>query len=380
MKVTVAIDSFKGSLSSIEAGNAVKEGILRINPDAKVAVLPVADGGEGTVEALIQGLGGRYVTVPVKDPLGNEITAGYGLIENNGHLLHTAVIEMASASGITLVPENKRNPLVTTTYGVGQLISDAIKNGCRNFIIGIGGSATNDGGVGMLQALGFRFLDAQGNNVSFGAQGLKDLASIDASQAMTELKECTFTVACDVNNPLTGTNGCSYIYGPQKGADRAMVKLMNEYHKNYARVSLTFNKKSNPDYPGAGAAGGLGFAFLTFLNAQLKPGIELVLEAVKLEDNVKDSDYVVTGEGRIDSQTAMGKAPSGVAMLAKKYGHKVIAFCGCATVDSNLCNQHGIDGIFPIIRRPETLERLMDKDVAKVNLTDTAEQVFNLLK
>ena len=159
-----------------------------------------------------------------------------------------------------------------------------------------------------------------------------------------------------------------------------MVKLMDEYHKNYARVSLTFNKKSNPDYPGAGAAGGLGFAFLTFLNAQLKPGIELVLEAVKLEDNVKDSDYVVTGEGRIDSQTAMGKAPSGVARMAKKYGHKVIAFCGCATVDSNLCNQHGIDGIFPIIRRPETLERLMDKDVAKVNLTDTAEQVFNLLK
>ena len=223
MKVTVAIDSFKGSLSSIEAGNAVKEGILRINPDAKVAVLPVADGGEGTVEALIQGLGGRYVTVPVKDPLGNEITAGYGLIENNGHLLHTAVIEMASASGITLVPENKRNPLVTTTYGVGQLISDAIKNGCRNFIIGIGGSATNDGGVGMLQALGFRFLDAQGNNVSFGAQGLKDLASIDASQAMTELKECTFTVACDVNNPLTGTNGCSYIYGPLYG-DSSDVK------------------------------------------------------------------------------------------------------------------------------------------------------------
>lgn len=379
MKITVAVDSFKGSLNSMQAGNAVKAGILRVFADADVCVLPVADGGEGTVDALIQGVGGQTVKLKVKGPLSEDVDASYGIINSPDGKDMTAVIEMASASGLTKIPVEKRNPLHTTTFGVGQLILDAIEKGCRKFIVGIGGSATNDGGTGMLQALGYSFKDKNGNEIRPGALGLKDLVCIDDRGAVKELSSCFFTVACDVNNPLCGPNGCSYIYGPQKGADEKMVKDMDEYLSNYALAAKKYSKDADQNYPGAGAAGGLGFAFLTFLKAALKPGIDIVLDAVCLEKHIKESDIAVTGEGRIDSQTAMGKAPAGVALLAKKYGLKTIAFCGCASIDSRQCNQHGIDAIFPIIRRPDSLEKLMDTDTASMNLTDTAEQVFRLL-
>ncbi len=375
MTVTVAIDSFKESLSSVAAGNAVKEAIFKCDPLSTVFVRPLADGGEGTVEALYEGLGGELIKLQVTGPLGDAVEARYAVLSDK----FTAVMEMASASGIALVPTDKRNPLNTTTFGVGEMIADAVTRGCRRFVIGIGGSATNDGGVGMLSALGFRFLDDSGQEIPLGAKGLKSLRTIDCGGVMPELASCEFNIACDVDNPLLGSNGCSAVFGPQKGATPEMISDMDLWLERFAEISATVSGKADATFPGVGAAGGLGFAFRCFLNAELRSGVELVLKETALEEYIKISDIVVTGEGRLDSQTAMGKAPIGVAKLAKKYNKKVIAFSGCVTDDAEVLNQHGIDAFFPILRNVVSLDEALNMDNAYKNLKSTAYQVFRLL-
>ena len=380
MKVVVAIDSFKGSLSSMEAGQAIAEGVKRVHQNAEVVVRPLADGGEGTVEALVEGMGGIFVTKEVTGPLGEKVDAVYGVIESEEDSSKTAIIEMSAAAGITLVPEESRNPMNTTTYGVGELILDAIERGCRHFIVGIGGSATNDGGVGMLQALGYDFLTREGAAISYGGNGLRELAKIKDSNVHTKLKECTFKVACDVTNPLCGENGSSAIFGPQKGATPEMVQELDQLLLHYAELSKSINSHADRFYPGTGAAGGMGFAFLTYTNATLESGIQIVLKETKLEELIATADVVVTGEGRLDGQTALGKAPIGVAALAKKYQKKVLAFAGAVTPDAKECNQHGIDAFFPILRGVVTLKEAMNKEVAHQNMVDTVEQVFRVVE
>lgn len=375
MKVVVAIDSFKGSLNSVQAGNAVKDAVLRLDETANVVVKPLADGGEGTVDALVETANSEMVELVVKGPLLKPTTAKYCILKDT----NTAVIEMAAASGITLITPEERNPLDTTTYGVGELIKDAICRGCRRFIVGIGGSATNDGGTGMLTALGYEFLDKNGKPIALGAKGLKDLCEIKTDKALSDLTDCTFGVACDVTNTLCGENGCSAVFGPQKGATPEMVRDMDAWLKNYADIAKTVSNKADENVAGVGAAGGLGFAFLAFTNATLKSGIEIILDEIKIEKEIKDADIVVTGEGRLDSQTVMGKAPIGVARLAKKYGKKVIAFSGCVTEDAEVCNMHGIDAFFPIVRGVTTLDDALNTENAYKNLTATAYQVFRLL-
>ena len=380
MKVVVAIDSFKGSLSSMEAGQAIAEGVKRVYQSAEVVVRPLADGGEGTVEALVEGMGGIFVTKEVTGPLGEKIEAVYGVIESKEDSSKTAIIEMSAAAGITLVPEESRNPMNTTTYGVGELILDAIERGCRHFIVGIGGSATNDGGVGMLQALGYDFLTREGKAISYGGNGLRELASIEDTNVHPKLKECTFKVACDVTNPLCDENGSSAIFGPQKGATPEMVQELDQLLLHYAELSKEMNANADRFYPGTGAAGGMGFAFLTYTNATLESGIQIVLTETKLEELIKTADFVVTGEGRLDGQTALGKAPIGVASLAKKHQKKVLAFAGAVTPNAKECNQHGIDAFFPILRGIVTLKEAMDKENAHQNMVDTVEQVFRVVE
>ena len=375
MRVVVAIDSFKGSMSSLEAGEAISNGIKKAHKDTEVEIRPLADGGEGTVEALSIGMGGGLINVDVTGPVGRKVNAVYGIVDSS----KTAIIEMSQAAGITLVSGDEKNPLYTTTFGVGELIKDAINKGCRHFVVGIGGSATNDCGIGMLQALGYEFLDKEGKQVGFGAIGVRDTVSIRDENVIKELSECYFRVACDVNNPLCGDLGCSAIYGPQKGATKEMVADMDGWLKNYSKIVKEKYPDADCEYPGTGAAGGLGYAFFNFTNSKLESGIKIVLDETKLEEYVKDADIVVTGEGRLDHQTVMGKAPVGVANIAKKYNKKVIAFSGSVTEDAGVCNEHGIDAFFPILRRIVTLEEAMQTDTAKKNLTDTAEQVFRLL-
>ena len=330
MKAVIAIDSLKGSLSSIEAGQAIAEGIKKADAKAEVVIRPLADGGEGTVEALVCGMNGTLQHVKVTGPLGEPVVCEYGIIDET----KTAVIEMSGAAGITLVPDTKKNPLYTTTYGVGEVIRDAI--------------------------------------------GLKELETITDTYVLPELAECEFKIACDVTNPLCGENGCSAVYGPQKGANPSMIMEMDKWLRYYAALAREKFPKADLNEPGTGAAGGLGFAFLTFTDAVLESGIKIVLEETKLESFVKDADVVVTGEGRLDFQTAMGKAPVGVAKLAKKFDIPVLAFAGSVTKDAAECNKNGIDAFFPILRGISTLEEAMKTENAKQNLTDTAEQAFRL--
>ena len=374
MNVVIAIDSFKGSMTSLEAGESASAGIRRIYPDADITIRPLADGGEGTVDALTLGCGGTRTQVCVTGPLEKPVLCSYGILDAD----KTAVIEMSGAAGITLLSETERNPLYTTTYGVGEVIRDAIARGCRHFIIGIGGSATNDGGIGMLQALGFGLLDAEGKQVPFGAVGLESLTAITADHVLPELSECTFRIACDVTNPLCGSNGCSAVFGPQKGADAVMIKRMDTSLASYAALCRKTFPNVDAEFPGTGAAGGLGFAFQTFLSASLEPGIQIVLDETRLRDDVRDADLVITGEGQLDGQTVMGKAPIGVAKLSKEYGKPVLAFSGCVTKDASACNAAGIDAFFPILRSVVSLEEAMDVKNAAENMTDTVEQAFRL--
>ena len=373
MKAVIAIDSFKGSLSSAEAGEAVKAGILAAVSDADVEVIPVADGGEGTTEALTYGMGGRLQTVRVTGPLGEQVDACYGIVGGTA-----AVMEMSAAAGLTLIPKDERDPLRTTTFGVGEMTRDAVEKGIRHFIVGIGGSATNDGGAGMLQALGYDLLDRDGGPIKPGARGLSELAVIKTDNVMPELKECTFRVACDVTNPLCGERGASAVFGPQKGASPEDVRRMDGWLSRYAEIASEVIPDADPDHPGSGAAGGLGFAFRTFLGATLESGIKIVLDETGMEDHIREADVVVTGEGRLDAQTVMGKAPAGVAELAKKYGKPVIAFSGSVSPDARICNEHGIDAYFPIIRDIISLDEAMEPERARRNLTAASEQVFRL--
>ena len=359
-KIVVAMDSFKGSLTSLEAGIAVRDGILEKYPDFDVQIFPVADGGEGTVEALT--FGKEHVqtrTILVTGPVGTKVSVGYTIYEQAGE--KTAVLEMAQAAGLPLVPEGKRNPMHTTTYGVGEMIRDAITCGCRKFILGIGGSATNDAGIGMLQALGFHFMDEAGSEVGYGAEGLAHVRTITTEDVLPELASCTFQIACDVTNPLVGAQGCSAVFAPQKGADVKMVQAMDAAMNRYADVVEDWYRKKqlvmanqqaesfeqenhdkNRMTPGAGAAGGLGYACLMFLHAALKPGIDIVLDEIQIVQTIQTADAVITGEGRFDAQTLMGKTPIGVARIAKAYEVPVYAFAGCFGADVQVCIDSGI--------------------------------------
>ena len=363
-------------MTSIEAAEAAARGILSTDPCAENVIVPIADGGEGTVEAIVCARHGTMCECTVTGPLGEPLTARYGLIDSDG----IAVIEMSAAAGITLVPSERRNPLYTTTYGVGEMILDAISKGARRFIIGIGGSATNDGGVGMLAALGFRFSDKDGNPIKRGAIGLFDLAKIDTSMANSILSECQFRVACDVKNPLCGKNGASYVYGGQKGADEKMKRELDECLSHYADLTQRIIPSADKNAPGAGAAGGLGFALLSYLGAKMESGIDLVIEATGLEEHVKSADVVVTGEGRIDGQSYMGKAPVGVASIAKKHGKLCIALAGSVADDAVGLSEFGLDAIFSILSSPSSLEDAMNTENAKRNMENTARRVFGLIR
>ena len=385
MKVAIAIDSFKGSLSSVAAGNAAAEGVRRVFPDAECRVRPLADGGEGTVDALVAGLGGEFRAVTVTGPAGKPVTVKYGLLPDG-----VAVMEMAEAAGITLVSGAEKNPLYTTTYGVGEMILDAVWNGAKKFVIGIGGSATNDGGAGMLQALGFRLLDSAGHDIPRGGAALAKLAKIEGGNLFYDYDSqlrLSFRIACDVTNPLCGPNGASVVFGPQKGATPEMVAQLDAALANFSgvtrvsRVTKDSIDANDPSlFPGAGAAGGLGFAFKAFLGAELVPGVDLILNETHLEDFIRDADVVITGEGRLDGQTVMGKAPIGVARLAKRYGKRVLAFSGILGDGVEAVNAAGIDAYFPILRKLVPLEEALDVKNAAANLTATVEQVFRLLK
>ncbi len=405
MRVVIAMDSFKESLSSLEAADAVKEGLYRVFASAQARVMPLADGGEGTVEALTAGMGGEIRSVTVTGPLGEPVTCRYGIIRRKilpAEILHTekvkggiwdkeaersgageesltkqtAVIEMAGAAGLTLIAPERRNPLFTTTFGVGEVIRDALERGCRHFLVGIGGSATNDGGAGMLQALGYGFLDREGKQIPFGARGLERLEQITDTHVIPGLKESEFEIACDVENPLCGPDGCSAVYGPQKGAGEDMVRRMDQWMARYALLAGRRYPAADPQRKGAGAAGGLGFGFLTFTRARLESGVQIVLRETGMEEEIRNADLVITGEGRLDAQTAMGKAPLGVARLADRYGKPVLAFAGSVTRDARACNACGIHAFFPILRGVTTLGEAMEKENARMNLADTAEQAF----
>lgn len=428
-KILVAVDSFKGSMTSLGAGNAIEKGIKSILPDAEIRVRPVADGGEGTTEAIIYGKNNvSRGSCVVTGPLGKKITAEYTIYDAADG--RTAVMEMAAAAGLPLVPEDQRDPMHTTTYGVGEMIRDAILKGCERFIVGIGGSATNDGGIGMLQALGFSCLDADGHEVPYGAEGLGVLerivipgkmlvrknsselavadpvdtpivgtAAISGAGAVDEscvdddddfasrLLHCTFSIACDVTNPLVGELGCSRVFAPQKGADAETVELMDGYMKHYADVvERSAEGKSDRNTPGAGAAGGLGYAFRMFLGGKLMPGIDIVLSETGLEADVEWADTVITGEGRIDAQTMMGKTPSGVARLAKKHGKYVIAIGGCLGDGAENCVKEGffnecyaVNNVLGIDDSDsEQVRTAMKPENAAANLTTCAAKITEL--
>ena len=369
MRILVAIDSLKGSLSSLEAGLAIKEAL---GDFCDVVVKPVADGGEGSVEAMADALDAKFIDTIVKNPLGTEILARYALKDD------LAILEMSSASGLTLINPDERNPMKTSTFGFGQMIKDAISKGARKFIIGIGGSATNDAGIGMLSALGFKFYDKNGSLLEGKGEDLAQICEFSDEEALKELKECEFLVACDVDNPLYGQKGAAYVYAPQKGANGRMVKQLDDGLKHFAGLVKEKNGTKFHTQKGAGAAGGLGFAFVAFLGAKLRPGIEIITQTIALEDEIKKADLVITGEGRMDFQSSMGKTPTGVAKLAKRHHKPVIALAGSVQRCAKDCHKHGIDAYFCILNEPMSLEEAMRKDNAIRNLKMTAEQVVRL--
>ncbi len=374
-RITVAVDSFKGSLTSYQVACAIEKGVIKVFPECKVNKVSIADGGEGTVDALVQTLNGTFIDVQVADPLMRPIQAKYGVV-NDGK---TAVMEMSAASGLPLLLESERNPLKTTTYGTGEMIADALKRGCRDFLIGIGGSATNDAGVGMLRALGFKFYDLDGKLLYGGGQILEQIVVIDSTNVMPELKEAKFTVACDVTNPLYGPNGAAYIFAPQKGATAAMVEQLDLGLKNFAQVVQRDLGVDIANLPGAGAAGGLGGALKAFMGATLERGIDMVLNAMHFNSIIADSELVITGEGRLDKQTVMGKAPSGVMQVAKSMGIPTIAIGG-AVMDCPELHESGFAAIFPIVPKPMDLAIAMEYGEAMANVERTSEQIAKLLK
>jgi len=339
VKIVIAPDSFKGSLTAIEVADAIEQGIREIFPKAEIVVVPMADGGEGTVQCLVNATGGKVLREEVINPLGKKINASYGILGDR----KTAVIEMAEASGLTLISSEERNPLITTTYGTGQLMKSALNRGCKKMIIGIGGSATNDGGAGMIQALGVHLLDKQDKEIGFGGAELMNIHHIDISQMDKRISKLEILVASDVKNPLCGPSGATRVYGPQKGATEEMMVILEEALAHFAQIMDKALHKYVKDIPGAGAAGGLGAGLMAFLDAKLQPGIEIIIKAVKLEEAVKNADLVITGEGKIDGQTIYGKVPVGVAKIAKKYHVPVTAIGAIIDQDAEIVHKYGID-------------------------------------
>ena len=374
MKIIIAPDSFKESLSSLEVALAIEEGFKSIFPNADYLKLPIADGGEGTVEALVTATKGRTVTAEVTGPLGEKVAAFYGVCGDG----QTAIIEMAAASGLDLVPIEQRNPLVTTSFGTGELIRLALDAGYRQFIVGIGGSATNDAGAGMLQALGVRLLDQNGKEVGFGGGSLARLAKIDASRLDPRLKDAHIEVACDVNNPLTGSSGASVIFGPQKGATPEMVQELDDCLVHFATLVKRDLGTDIADQPGAGAAGGMGASLMAFLSAELRPGVSIVIEHTGLEKLLRDADLMITGEGCIDVQSVFGKAPVGIAQVAARCGVPVIALAGSLGVGAENVKQSGIAALFSVVKGPCSLDAALAN--AADNVRSTAKNVAAVIR
>ena len=372
MKVVIAPQGFKGNLTALQVSQAIDRGIRRVLPDMVTSLVPMADGGEGTTRALLDAIGGEMIKVAVTDPMGGRVLAGWGFLADGV----TAVIEMAAASGLSLVPPEKRNPFLATTYGTGELIRHALEKGCRTFIIGIGGSATNDGGAGMAQALGARLLDAKGEAIAFGGAALSNLEHIDTSTLDSRLADCDVLLACDVDNPLCGPSGASCVYGPQKGATSQMVARLDEALSHYAGVIQRDLGIDIRDVPGAGAAGGLGAGLLVFLEARLEPGVEVIIQATGLIEQLKEADLVFTGEGRIDSQTVCGKTPVGVARRAKEFGLPVIALAGEIGDGYQAVFKEGIDSVFSIAPGPISLSQSLS--MAEELTADAAERAMRL--
>ncbi|MBG9588598.1 glycerate kinase [Cytobacillus firmus] len=374
MKIVIAPDSFKESLSALEAANAIERGFKAIFPHAQYKKMPMADGGEGTVQSLADATDGRIIECTVTGPLGEPVQSFFGLMGDG----KTAVIEMAAASGLHLVSPEKRNPLLTSTRGTGELITAAVDTGVQHIIIGIGGSATNDAGAGMIQALGGKLYDKTGREIGPGGGALAELSAIDMSNLDPRLRDVHIEVACDVDNPLTGPRGASAIFGPQKGATPEMVQLLDRNLGHFADIVEQALGKPFRDIEGAGAAGGIGGSLLAFLNADLKRGIDIVLDAVNFVEEVKGADLVITGEGRIDSQTIYGKTPIGVAKAAKKHGIPVIGLAGSISDDSQIVHDHGIDALFSIVPGVITLPDAFEK--AALYMERTARNIAAIMK
>lgn len=372
MNIVIAPDSFKESMSAIGVAEQIALGFQKVYPDAHYTLTPVADGGEGTVEALVNATGGKRVKTTVTGPLGEPVEAEFGLTGDG----KTAVVEMASASGLMLLTPEQRQPLNTTSYGTGELLIAAARHGVSQIIMGIGGSATNDGGAGLLQAVGVKLFDINGQELPFGGGSLSELAVIDSSELDPELKRCQITIACDVSNPLTGPNGASAVFGPQKGATPEMIARLDTNLNHYAQCLAQHTGIAIADYPGSGAGGGITASLLTVLNAKLYSGIELIMEVVNLEASIREADLVITGEGRIDSQSINGKVPVGVAKLAKKYQKPVIGIAGCLSDDVEVVYGHGLDCIFSVILRPCSLQQAFEE--TRQNLVLSARNIARL--
>lgn len=374
MRIVIAPQSLKGSLTAAEAGQAIAHGVQSVYPHAEITIVPIADGGEGTVQALVDATGGRFVQREVTGPLGDPLMAFFGILGDG----QTAAIEMAACAGLPLVPPERRNPLTTTTYGVGELIHAALEEHCTRLLIGIGGSATNDGGAGMAQALGAHLLTAEGNEIAHGGAALSTLAHIIPNTLDERLQACKVEVACDVTNPLCGPMGASAVYGPQKGATTEMVGTLDAALAHYAHIIEQDLHQAVKDIPGAGAAGGLGAGLLAFLHAELRPGAQIVLEAVHLEDYLRSADLVITAEGQIDEQTAYGKSVGAVASLAKRYQLPVLALAGSLGTHYQSVYKLGIDAVIALPSRPLTLAYAMEHAAELVS--DATERALRLLQ
>lgn len=374
-KIIIAPDSFKGSLTSAEVVNAIELGIKRVAPNCEIVKVPIADGGDGTMDTLVSALGGKKIKIKVHDPLMRPIEAEYGLVKNGG----TAVIEMATASGLTLLSKEEQNPSITTTFGTGEIINDALQRGCHTFLIGIGGSATNDAGIGMLKALGFRFLDKKGEECDVVGNALQSIYSIDETGVSSKVYEAQFTIASDVDNPFSGTNGAAYVYASQKGANNKMVEELDKGLESFRQLIIEKKGIDLNTISGAGAAGGLGGGFVAFLNAQLKPGIEMVLQTIDFENHLQNADFVVTGEGKLDIQTTMGKAASGILDAARKKNIPVIAIGG-SVEDKEALLKRGFTSLFSTTPNGMSIEEAMQEETAKENIAQTAEQLIRTMK
>lgn len=371
MKILIAVDSYKGSLTSLEAGQAIQAGIQNVSATHETEVTPIADGGEGILSVMLHTLGGKVQTIPVHNPCMELIEAEYG-ISTDGK---TAFIEMANASGLPLLQDFQRNPMETTTYGTGELIRDALEKGCKEFIIGIGGSATNDAGTGMLQALGYRFLDKDGNPLGQGGKILENIVHICTQNVHKELKNAHFIVACDVNNPFYGPNGAAHIFARQKGANDSMIEELDRGMRSFANVIHQTTEKDISHVPGSGAAGGMGGGLLAFLNAELKSGAELILDLCRFEEKATNADLILTGEGRIDRQSLMGKIPGKILEIGKQKGIPVIAIAGCVE-DKDSLLEAGFQGVYETKPDFMPLEEAMKPDIAKRNIQQTVSYIF----